>query len=209
MTAPVAAGRATEPPAVGVRTAGGRSGRDGHASGSSDGRGGLSREDLPRQAGGPSPPRPILMAAGVLAVVTIIGAGVARWTGAGHVEPPHSAVDVARDLWFDDAPGGVVAVRTRTAAGVDSLVTTLHAGEGMFVRGTLRALARGRRLDAPDPASAEAPTGHAPFRLTRYADGRLTLDDLSTGAHVELRAFGPTNAAAFAQLLPAPPTPTR
>ena len=51
--------------------------------------------------------------------------------------------------------------------------------------------------------------GHAPFRLTRYADGRLALDDPSTGAHVELRAFGPTNEAAFARLLPAGAPTTR
>ena len=205
MTVPIATREGgTLPAAVAVRIAGGRSGRDGQRSAS-----GIAREDLPQQAGGPSPPRPILMAAGVLAVVTIIGAGLARWTGAGHVEPPQSAVSAARDLWFDDAPGGLVTVRTRTATGADSLVTTLHTGEGMFVRGTLRALARGRRREAPDAAAADAPTGHAPFRLTRYADGRLTLDDPSTGAHIELRAFGPTNAAAFAQLLPEQVTTAR
>ena len=188
---------------VAVRIAGGRSGRDGQAP-----RDGRAPIELPAEAGGPSPPRPILMAAGALAVLTIIGAGVARWTGAGHVVAPSSPVAAARDLWFDDAPAGAVVVRTRTASGADSVVTTLRSGEGMFVRGTLRALARGRRLDAGDAAAAAAPTGHAPFRLTRYADGRLTLDDASTGAHIELRAFGPTNAAAFAGLLPGGGAPT-
>ncbi len=182
---------------------GGRSGRDGQS-------GGRGLDDLPREAGGPSPPRPVLIAAGVLAVATIIGAGVARRTGAGHVEPPRSSVAASRDLWFDDAPGGVVIVRTHTAAGVDSTVATLHSGEGMFVRGTLRALARGRRLGASaTDADAATAVSHAPFRLTRYADGRLTLDDSSTGAHLELRAYGPTNAAAFAGLLPAAPDSAR
>jgi putative photosynthetic complex assembly protein len=42
-----------------------------------------------------------------------------------------------------------------------------------------------------------------PFRLTDWTDGRLTLEDRSTGRSVELRAFGATNAAAFARLLTA------
>ena len=83
----------------------------------------------------------------------------------------------------------------------------------MFVRGALRALARERRADVgdntagiPDAGSVTTPVEHAPFRLTRYTDGRLTLDDTTTGAHLELRAFGPTNAAAFAGLLPPVPS---
>lgn len=184
-----------------VRIGGGRSGRDGQSAG-------RGAAGLPREAGGPSPPRPMLIAAGVLAAVTIVGAGVARRTGAGHVEPPPSAVAASRQLWFDDAPGGTVVVRTRTAGGADTVVATLRAGEGMFVRGALRALARGRRLGAEAAAVGGASGAeHAPFRLTRYADGRFTLDDSSTGAHLELRAFGPTNAAAFAGLLPAPAGP--
>ena len=39
--------------------------------------------------------------------------------------------------------------------------------------------------------------------LTRWADGRLTLNDPSTGHVVALEAFGPDNARAFARLLPA------
>ncbi len=197
---------------IGDGAPGPRSGRDGQSSGR-----GIELD--PDAAGGPSPPRPILLAAGVLAVATIIGAGIVRRTGAGHVEPPHSAVVAARDLWFDDAPAGAVLVRTRTASGADSAVATLRSGEGMFVRGTLRALARERRLADAGPGAASETGGaaggtsggtpaiaRAPFRLTRYADGRLTLDDPSTGAHLELRAFGPTNEAAFAGLLPAAAT---
>ncbi len=32
-----------------------------------------------------------------------------------------------------------------------------------------------------------------PFRLTRWSDGRLSLDDPATDRHVDLEAFGPTN----------------
>ena len=73
----------------------------------------------------------------------------------------------------------------------------------MFVRGALRALARGRRLGAAGAGDPDA-VSHAAFRLTRYADGRLTLDDPSTGAHLQRRACGAATAAACAALLPAP-----
>jgi len=40
-----------------------------------------------------------------------------------------------------------------------------------------------------------------PFVLTRWANGTLSLHDPTTGRKVELDAFGPTNAQAFAGLL--------
>ena len=39
--------------------------------------------------------------------------------------------------------------------------------------------------------------------MTGYADGRLTLDDPATKRHIELEAFGSTNALAFAKILTA------
>jgi putative photosynthetic complex assembly protein len=75
----------------------------------------------------------------------------------------------------------------------DRLVDTLQPGTNGFVRGVLRGLVRERRADHVGAAP--------PFRLTRWADGRLSLDDPSTGRHVDLEVFGPTNAGAFAQIL--------
>ena len=40
-----------------------------------------------------------------------------------------------------------------------------------------------------------------PFRLTRYDDDSLTLEDALTGRKISLQAFGPTNVSAFAVLL--------
>ena len=39
------------------------------------------------------------------------------------------------------------------------------------------------------------------FRLTEWADGELSLQDLSTSKKIELEAFGPTNRDVFAHLL--------
>ena len=41
----------------------------------------------------------------------------------------------------------------------------------------------------------------AAFELAVGADGRLTLRDPATGLTLDLLAFGPTNAGAFARLL--------
>jgi putative photosynthetic complex assembly protein len=42
----------------------------------------------------------------------------------------------------------------------------------------------------------------APFTLTLWSDGKLSLSDTATGDTLELAAYGPTNAKTFAQLLP-------
>jgi putative photosynthetic complex assembly protein len=58
----------------------------------------------------------------------------------------------------------------------------------------LRGFARDRR--AAQLTSADA------FILARRADGRLTIEDTSTGRIVDLDGFGPTNRDAFLKLLP-------
>ena len=39
-----------------------------------------------------------------------------------------------------------------------------------------------------------------PFTLTRWTDGTVSLQDRATGRTINLDAFGPTNAEAFARL---------
>jgi hypothetical protein len=75
--------------------------------------------------------------------------------------------------------------------------TILPASEQGFVRGVLRGLARERRLKDVGP--------DAPFRLEQWSDNGLTLTDLGTGRQIELGAFGSTNRAAFAVMLPQEP----
>ena len=83
-------------------------------------------------------------------------------------------------------------VLTDAATGREVLVVA--PGEDGFLRGTLRGLARDRRMRDIGPA--------APFRLALWSDGRLTLDDTATGRRLDLLAFGQTQADAFARLLP-------
>jgi putative photosynthetic complex assembly protein len=85
--------------------------------------------------------------------------------------------------------------------GADAVAAVLAPGEDGFIRATLRGLARERRRG---DLGAEAP-----FRLASWPDGGLSLEDTATGRTLDLRAFGPTQAEAFARLLPKPGEGTR
>ncbi len=141
------------------------------------------------RAANPQLPRGALIGAGVLVVSSLLMVGVARITGYGPARPPASAVVESYDLRFDDREDGAVLIYDTE----DRLTDTLPPGTNGFVRGVLRGLVRERRADHIGPMP--------PFRLTRWADGRLSLDDPSTGRHVDLEVFGPTNAGAFADIL--------
>jgi len=140
----------------------------------------------------PSFPRGALYGAAALIAFAISAAGLAR-LGAltERTEARATALD-SRDLRFDDRADGAVAIRDLAS---ERIVQILPPGTNGFVRGVLRGFARERK---------RADVGAAPpFRLTHWSDGRLTLEDPSTGRHIDLGSFGPTNAAAFAQLLAA------
>jgi putative photosynthetic complex assembly protein len=134
-------------------------------------------------------PRAALIGAGSLVVASLLFVGVARLTGYGPAKPPVSSIVQASDLRFEDRTDGAVLVYATDGR----LVDTLPPGTNGFVRGVLRGLVRERRADRIG--------SQPPFRLTRWADGRLSLDDPSTGRHVDLEVFGPTNAGAFADIL--------
>lgn len=97
-----------------------------------------------------------------------------------------------RVLRFADAPDGGILVY---ASPGDRPAVRLAPGADGFLRGALRAMARGRRL---------ANVGSAPpFVLTRWSDGRLTLDDSATKMHVAVSSFGPTQVESFERLFAA------
>jgi putative photosynthetic complex assembly protein len=137
-------------------------------------------------------PRAALVAAAVLVLGTTIFAGVAKRTGLGTTHVAASSAVQVRNLRFiDNADGGV----TVTDVDLGQVIATFAPGTNAFARATLRGLARERRR--------ESQGAEVPFRLTRWADGRLSLDDPATARHIDLEVFGPTNAAAFAQLMTA------
>lgn len=140
----------------------------------------------------PQLPRGFLFGAWGLALCALLLVIVARLTGYQPEHPPASAVVEVRDLHFVDRTDGAVLIYD---AADEHLVYTLAPGTNGFVRGVLRGLVRDRRAYHIDSGP--------PFRLTRFADGRLSLDDPSTGHHVDLEVFGETNARAFADIFTA------
>ncbi len=137
----------------------------------------------------PTFPRSVLIGAGLLILASLALAAIGRMRHATEI-PAHETALVVRELRFSDMPNGDVRVTDATTGAVVKIIT----GQAGFLRGTMRGLAQAREHDNAGPTT--------PFRLTRWADGRLTLDDPVTHRHIELEAFGQTNEAAFAVLLP-------
>jgi putative photosynthetic complex assembly protein len=133
---------------------------------------------------------PLRLAATMALLVFALAIGASQF---GWFKDPAPAAEVvfARTFVFADRPDGGVDVQDQARGG--AVVYTLPNTQNGFVRGALRALARSRRLAGIGP--------EAPFTLTRYADGRFTLHDPSTGESVEIGSFGPTQVQAFQDLL--------
>jgi putative photosynthetic complex assembly protein len=143
------------------------------------------------------PPAALKAAIGLVLVSLLLVAGVR--VGAVPAQPSLAEIRVAertqpvsqRQLRFADSKDGqVLVIDAATNARIAAIGTE---GSG-FIRGVMRGLARERRQHHGGSA--------APFRLTSWPDGALTLTDDTTGRVIELGSFGPTNRAAFAAFLP-------
>ncbi len=97
-----------------------------------------------------------------------------------------------RDLRFEDRPDGAVAV---FEAGTGEPLQVLSSSTDSFIRIVVRGLVRER--------ASHRISDQEPFRLARWSNGAVTLEDLATGRQITLDAFGHTNAGAFARFLPA------
>lgn len=111
--------------------------------------------------------------------------------------PEPEQVAETRILRFLDGPDGTVSVYSVTENAPDELIQVIATGEGGFIRGVLRSLARARRASEIGPEQ--------PFILIRQADGAMVLEDPATEQRIYLQAFGPAGAEAFKILLAADP----
>ncbi|HOY36324.1 MAG TPA: photosynthetic complex assembly protein PuhC [Piscinibacter sp.] len=137
----------------------------------------------------PAPlPRVPMLALAALVLISLISVAAVRWSGMS-VHTPDAPPVATRLLRFEDRPDGSIAVIDAASGRLLERVQ----GEQGFLRGSLRALARERRMREVGALP--------PFELAARADGRLTLTDPATGARLDLESFGPTNAAVFARLL--------
>lgn len=137
----------------------------------------------------PSFPRGPLFGVAALIAITVGGAGVTRLRG-GPTAVPTTVAAIVRDVTFADRQDGALIV---TDAHDRAVVGVVEPGTNGFLRATMRGLARQRMQQGIGRDAA--------FRLTAWQDGRLTLEDPTTNRRLDLEAFGPTNAAAFAIFL--------
>jgi len=140
-------------------------------------------------------PRWALLVAASVMLLTGVFAWTARRTdvGAFRQAPPAGDPLAERSIVFGEEEDGALLIRDGASG---ETVTRIPPGEGGFVRGVLRPLARerGRReVDVLDP-----------YHLALWEGGRVTLRDPGTGIFLDLHAFGRTSVGAFAELLPLP-----
>lgn len=139
-------------------------------------------------------PTAALWGAAVVIVVAIVGTAWGRYVISQ--QPVQSfeeqeQVAASVDLIFSDQADGSVLVKN---AANNAQVMVIAAGDGAFLRAVIRGYARDRR--------ARSISEDTPFRLYRLVDSRFVFEDTGTNRRVNLRAFGTTQQADFARLLP-------
>ncbi len=123
-------------------------------------------------------------------MIALLAATAGRITHSADSRPTAAPV-AARDLLFRDrADGAVVVYDTRD---MNKPLEVVAPGTGYFLRATMRGLARQRLRQDADV--------DVPFRLTEWADGRLTLEDPTTNRRIDMEAFGKDNEQVFADLI--------
>ena len=122
-----------------------------------------------------------------IACLTLVA--LVRWIGPAAPDNITARAEQIRVLRFVDQPdGSIQVIDAVTGADVHNF-----QGEQGFVRGTLRALVRGRRLQGMG--------ADQPFELSAHDAGRLSLRDPATGTSIALESFGSNNIGVFARLL--------
>jgi putative photosynthetic complex assembly protein len=131
-------------------------------------------------------------------IVLALGAAViGRFGDVGTSRVPDSALVAGVPLVFLNGADGSVVIRQPDG----QAVRTVRPGEDGFIWGAINGLSRGRKLNGVGPGE--------PYTLGRRADGRLVLEDPSTGQAVLLDAFGHGNQESFARLLDLSLNPSR
>ncbi len=135
-------------------------------------------------------PRLALVAAMALVVFAFSAVAFGRYTGTGLVLTPQASPAEVRELRFETKPGNAIVVKDNRT---DRMVALLPPDKDGFIRGVLRGLVRGRAVNRA--------TGAEVYALTRWSDGRLSIEDTVTGDRFDLNSFGVDNLEAFARLL--------
>ncbi len=137
-----------------------------------------------------TPPKPALRVAVAMVILTFTMAILASQFGIFKAADVYENPVAQRALSFADAADGGILVRDGSTG---ETALTLPPGTNGFLRGALRAMADRRRV---------AGKSHdAPFVLTAWGDGRVTIEDPQTGERIAVSSFGPTQVKSFVALL--------
>ena len=131
-----------------------------------------------------------LLLAGIIAAVAFF-----RYSGQeplAQVPEPANILE-QRQLRFVDGGNGTVEVLQVRPGEADTLIHLIEPGDGGFIRGVLRSMARARR--------ASGISEEAPFVVIQLANGTVLLEDPATQQRIDLQAFGPASIEAFQVLL--------
>ncbi len=137
-----------------------------------------------------SPPKPMLRVAVTMVAIVFTMAILATQFGIFKSADVYENPVAQRPLSFDDTPDGGILV---TDGQTGEVALTLPPGTNGFLRGALRAMADRRRIANKSQ--------DAPFLLTAWGDGRITIEDPETGERVAVSSFGPTQVRSFVALL--------
>jgi putative photosynthetic complex assembly protein len=125
-----------------------------------------------------------------VACVALMLAIIARFTGLGAERVAHGAIvatyPVSMMIEGDDA----VALRSVETGAV---IIGFDKGHGGFLRNAIRAFGLKRHQMNIEP--------QAPYVVTRWESGRITLNDPATGHQVPVDSFGPMVTKMFAPLV--------
>ena len=139
-------------------------------------------------------PRRAVIAVGAVVIGVVVMVATIRLSGID-IHEPDSPVATQRNLRFEDgAAGSVLVIDADTGKTIDTV-----SGEAGFLRGSLRALTRERKMRGIGAGP--------PFQLIARTDGRLTLFDPATSERLDLESFGPTNSAVYRRWVGTAPAP--
>lgn len=127
-----------------------------------------------------------LKAAALLVLLTVGFALLARTTGVGATREPVVPALEARSIRLHKEADGSLSVWDSAATLPYAHLTQNDHG---FLLGALNGLRYKRDLAQADQ--------EALYHLTRWQDGRVSLDDPITGIHIAVNSFGPTQVASF------------
>lgn len=138
------------------------------------------------------PPFPRLPLYGAFALIAfaVVAIIFSQQTGLGSMlTDPGRPLDMV-DLTITHAPDDRVVVAEANSGRV---LADFAPGEGGFVRGSMRALARMRMTAEVDI--------NEPYRVIKWENGSVSLSDTKSGQRIYLNAFGPDQVAAFERFL--------